>query len=125
MRERVLSAGLRQKHAVPLRAAGGNIVYVQDLVREAFIEHARLNREVELRSRQLRFQSPKRVQRQRARARASSASVTSASGRRQHGDREQDSPPADAQRRHGDDFAVRWTCGPGPAARRSGSPSGS
>src|SRR2546426_7127716 len=63
---RALSTRLRQKYAVPLRAAGRDIVDVEDQAWEALIENARLQLKGNLRGDQIGLQGTKRPQGQRS-----------------------------------------------------------
>src|SRR5271163_900487 len=62
----VLSSGLREKHAVPLGAAGRNVIDVQDQFWKTLIKNARLHLEGDLRGDQVRLYRSKRSQRQGA-----------------------------------------------------------
>ena len=110
LRERQLSAaffvGLRQEHSVPLRAAGGDVVDVQHQVRKAFVKNARLHREGDLRSDQIRFDGAQRAQRQRREPQRDRQRQRE-TRERQHSHREQNAPAPDAQRGEGNNFAVR------------------
>ena len=81
---------------MPLRAACGNVIYVQDQLREPFVEHARLHLKRRLRGQQIGFNPAQCTERggrqpQRERSRSDGA------GQREDCDGHQHSLAADTQ----------------------------
>src|SRR6266480_1741455 len=100
-----LSARLRQKYAVPLRAAGRNIVDVENLAREALVENAWLQLKGNLRGDQIGLQGTKRPQGQRSKPGRHCQRYYRA-GERQDADGKENPAAADAQRCERNDLAV-------------------
>ena len=98
-------SGFSEKHAVPMGATGGNIVQIQDHVREALVEDARLNLEGDLRGDEVGFDV----------AEIAEAEGCEVGGHEQgeqradegdYADGDEDASAADAQGGESDDFAV-------------------
>src|SRR6516165_5228876 len=98
-------ARLREKDAVPVRAAGGDIVYVEDEMRETLVKDTGLNLKRNLRGEQTGLGVAEGLQR----ARREPGSYQKGEGGTKDGDdahRKEDALAADAEGRDSDDFAV-------------------
>ena len=100
-----LSASFSEKDAVPARAAGGDVVNVEDHVREALIEDAGLDEEGDLGADEATFDVAEGAKRERGKPEGHEEGKGSAEDGKD-ADGEEDTFAADAEGGDGDDFAV-------------------
>lgn len=100
-----ISAGFREKNAVPLRAAGRNVVDVENQLGETLVKDARLDGERDLRGEEAGFESAVFVYGFRAEPKRHAKSKSRA-GSGENADGQENAAAADAESGEGDDFAV-------------------